>query len=314
MKNRKHIIAIVALMMAILLVISSSNAKKRRLAREMASMSEMKEELEQKILTFDLVNYTEDGTKKWQLNGGSADILAKIVNLLDINMETYEDPKIHLTALKGSYDRSSKEISLYEDVEVETSDGAKLFTDYLKWHEKTDTITTDRPIRIVRSDMIADGVGAKAFPQMKKIILNEDVTVKLATNVMKGMDLDITANKEIKETPQDEPGNAIITCDGSLDIDYENNLAIFNENVLVKDQKGEIHSDKMEAFLDPVTKDIIKVVAEGEVKVVRGDDSTYSQKAIYTTADQKIVLMGRPRIYIHSTEDMDKIEKELEAF
>ena len=79
------------------------------------------------------------------------------------------------------------------------------------------------------------------------------------------------------------------------------------------DEKGKIYSDKMKAFLDPVTKDIIKVIAEGEVKVVRGEDSTYSQKAIYTTENQKIILLGRPRIYIHSTKELEDMEEQLEG-
>ena len=63
----------------------------------------------------------------------------------------------------------------------------------------------------------------------------------------------------------------------------------------------------MEAFLDPGTKNIVKVIAEGDVRVVRGEDSTYSEKAIYTTEDQKIILVGKPRIYIHAPEEMEKI-------
>ncbi len=286
--------------------------KGRITAKKGLQMVEMPQEVEQKILSFDLVNYGEDGTKKWLLKGDSADILAEIVNLSNINMETYDDPQIFLTALEGIYDRHQKEITLFTNVEAITSDGTKLNTEYLKWHGKTDTITSDHPVRIERSDMIADGNGALAMPQMKRIILDKDVKVRLAKEMIKTEDEETQEDKGERPEPV-KTVKTVITCDGPLDINYEKDIAIFNDNVLVEDKKGKIYSDKMEAFLDPVTKDIVKVVAEGEVKVVRAKDSTYSQKVIYTTADQKIVLIGRPKIYIHATEEVEKMESKFEG-
>lgn len=306
--KKKLLIFVVLILVAMGLFIFTRD---RKAPQKDLPIEEMPQQVEQKILTFDLVNYAEDGMKKWQLKGDSADILAEIVNLTNIDMETYDEPKVTLTALKGAYDRENKEISLFEDVEALTSDGIRLTTDYLKWHGATDTITTDKPVRIERSDVVADGIGAKAFPQMKKMILNKDVIVRLEKSVIR--DIDMSLKEEPQEDKDERPSKAIITCSGPLEIDYENNIAIFNDDVLVDDKKGKIYSDKMEAFLDPVSKNIVKVVAEGEVRVVQGKDSTYSQKAIYTTHDQKITLIGKPRIYIHTTEDIEKIEEELEG-
>jgi len=309
-KSNKLIIVVlvVALCIGYLLL-----ARYRTSRENMLAMKEMPQKLEQKILAFDLSNYAADGSKKWQLKGDSADIFADIVSLNNIDMVTYEDPKITLTALKGNYDKDNKEISLFEDVRMLTSDGAKLTTDYLKWNGNTDTITTDKPVRIERSDVIAEGNGAKAFPQMKRVILNEDVSVKLATNVIKSIEFEV-GNEQAGQEADEKPNKAEITCKGPLEIDYEKNIAIFENDVLVDDRKGRIYSDKMEAFLHPVTKNIIKVVAEGNVKVVRGEDSTYSQKAIYTTEDQKIILVGKPQIFIRSsTKELDDMEKELEG-
>ena len=181
-KNRLFIIVLIVGVVGI-----SVLARSRMTSRTIVPSNEMPEEVEQKILSFDLANYAEDGTKKWQLKGDSADIFAEVVNLNNINMETYDDPKIFLTALRGAYDRGNKLISLYDDVVVVTSEGATLTTDYLKWNGNTDTITTDKPVRIQRSDVIANGLGAEAYPQMKKVILNKDVTVRLAKNVLKDL-------------------------------------------------------------------------------------------------------------------------------
>ncbi|NQT06973.1 MAG: LPS export ABC transporter periplasmic protein LptC [Candidatus Omnitrophica bacterium] len=303
MKKNKTLI-IIAVVLSIIILHTFGKVKKARMIA--VSLKDVPQAVEQKILSFDLSNYAEDGSKKWQLKGDSADVLSEIVNLNNIVMETYDDPKVDLTAIRGAYDKDNKEIKLYDDVVVITSDGIRLTTDYLKWDGNTDTVSTDQHVKIVRNDVVATGIGALALPQMKKVILNKDVIVKLAKNVMQGMDMSMDDSKK----EDDGPPQATITCDGRLEINYEENTAVFNDNVLVEDKKGKIYSDKMDAFLDPVTKDILKVIAEGDVKVVRGEDSTFSRKAIYTTHDQKIVLVGRPRIYIRSSnDDMKDMEK-----
>ncbi|MEE8359344.1 MAG: LPS export ABC transporter periplasmic protein LptC [Candidatus Omnitrophota bacterium] len=268
---------------------------------------EMSNEIEQKILSFELANYADNGIKKWMLKGDSADILAEVVNLSNIHMVTYDEPKISLTALLGSYDKKNREVSLYKEVVVLTSDGAMLTTDYLKWDGKTDTITTDEPVRMVKGDVVANGVGALAMPQMKKIILDKDIIVELTTKVINDMEPNFGSEGPLGSNTK-KPAKVTITCNGPLVIDYEKNIAIFEDNVIVDDKRGKIYSDRMEAFMDPVTKNIFKVVAEGRVRVVRGQDSTYSEKAIYTTADQKIILVGRPRIYISPPDEIEKIK------
>lgn len=273
-------------------------------------MDEMSSELEQKILSFELANYADNGVKKWNLKGDSADILADIVNLSNINMVTYDEPKINLTALLGSYNKKSREVSLYKEVEVLTSDGAMLTTDYLKWDGKTDTITTDEHVRMIKSDVAADGVGALAMPQMRKIILDKDIIVELTTNVISDMEPNFGSERPSGSDMVGKPNKVMITCNGPLVIDYEKNIAVFEDNVLVDDNRGKIYSDRMEAFMDPVTKNIFKVVAEGRVRVVRGQDSTYSEKAIYSTVDRKITLIGKPRIYITPPDEIQDIESE----
>jgi hypothetical protein len=39
------------------------------------------------------------------------------------------------------------------------------------------------------------------------------------------------------------------------------------------------------------------------VKIVKGENVSFSDEAIYTGADQKIVLKGKPKLVIYSTAD-----------
>ena len=51
-------------------------------------------ELEQKILSFNLANYEEDGSKKWELKGDSANVMTDIIYLANILVDIHEEPQI----------------------------------------------------------------------------------------------------------------------------------------------------------------------------------------------------------------------------
>ena len=266
-------------------------------------------ELEQKIVSFNLTNYTEKGGKKWELRGETANIMEEIIYLTSISANTYDEPSIKLISDDGTYNKKTRVVFLTNNVVVTTSDGMTLNTDSIEWDGATDVIFTPDIVKVKRSDVVATGLGAKAFPQMKKVRLEEDVVVQLMRDAMGGAPLD-----DLEENLDNEKKHkATITCDGPLEIDYENNIAIFNNNVKVDDQRGQIYSNIMQAYLDPVSKNIFKVVAEGDVRVVREEDSTFSERAVYTTADQKIVLLGKPKIFIHADEEIDNIEQEVRS-
>jgi len=262
-------------------------------------------ELEQKIVAFNLANYTKDGGKKWELKGESADILAEIIYLENILVNNYQDPPSKLTSDEGQYNRKDKTVLLTKNVLLTTDDGFSLTTDSINWDGNTDFISTEDYVEVKRADVFATGTGAEAISEVKHVKLLKDVTVILLKDAMSGGALDELKSAE----DESEDTSTTITCDGVLDIDYENNIAVFNDNVKVDDKRGQIYSEIMSAYLDPVSKNIVKVIAEEGVRVVRGKDSTFSDRAIYTTADQKIVLLGKPKIYIQADKEIEKIDK-----
>jgi lipopolysaccharide transport protein LptA len=87
-----------------------------------------------------------------------------------------------------------------------------------------------------------------------------------------------------------------ITCDGPLEVDYEKNVAIFNENVLVKDPQVMLKANKMQVFFDAESKTIDRIVAEGSVKFKKGDRQAKSEMAVYLAKEGKIVLTGNPMV------------------
>ncbi|MDO8488720.1 MAG: LptA/OstA family protein [Candidatus Omnitrophota bacterium] len=110
----------------------------------------------------------------------------------------------------------------------------------------------------------------------------------------------------------------MITCDGPLDIDYDKNIAVFNNNVKVVKSDLIIYSDKLEVYFTPKPGDdkkeqgpaamassINKILALGNVRILRGENISYSQQAIYSALDKKITLTGRPQIIIYQAENMN---------
>ena len=90
-----------------------------------------------------------------------------------------------------------------------------------------------------------------------------------------------------------------ITCDGPMEIDYGKSYAVFNKNVKVDDERGLLFCDTATAYYDTKTKQVSKIVAKGNVKIMREGSWTYSDEATYLAPDQKVILTGSPKVMIY---------------
>ncbi len=281
------------------------------LASPIQAKEQLPEESDQQISDFSLAGFGEKGKKTWDLSGKSADIFTDIIKLKDIIGNLYgEKEDIKLTADKGDFNKSEGKVHLEQNVVVTTSSGAKLLTDSLDWDRKNQVVTTNDKVNIERENMVTVAYGAQGQPNLNKITLERDVMVKLNPSA---------ADKQ-KEGP--EKAATVITCDGPLAIDYEKNVATFNNNVKVDRGDLLIYSDKMDVYFMPSDSDKVssskaetdsmmgtkvdKIVAHGNVKIIRGDNTSYSEEAIYNMADKKITLLGKPKLVIYSTEDLNE--------
>ena len=269
-------------------------------------------ESDQQISDFSLAGYGEKGKKNWDLSGKSADIFAEVVKLNDVVGNLYgKEEDIKLTARRGDFNKVDGKVHLEQDVVITTSSGTKLTTDSLDWDRKNQLVTTQDAVNIQRDNMVTVARGAKGEPNLKKVALEKEVKVDV-NPVAQGQDAGL------KE-------KIMITCDGPLEIDYEKNIASFNNNVKVERTDSTIYSDKMDIFFIASNKTdreaenaqgasdktssfmgskIDKIIARGNVKVVRGENISYSDEAIYTASDRKITLNGRPRLIIYSSEGL----------
>lgn len=268
------------------------------------------QESDQQISDFSLAGFGEKGKKTWDISGKSADIFTDIVKLKDIVSYLYkEEEQIKLTADKGDFDKGKGKVHLEDNVVITTSSGARLTTDSLDWDRKNQIVTTKDALKLERENMITTALGAKAEPNLNKVTLEKDVTVSINPATADSLSQAAEGNNKI-----------IITCDGPVTIDYAKNIATFNKNVKVDRGDSQIYSDTMDIYFKVLDEDktgnlkqtskamggeIEKIIARGNVKVVRGQNISYSDEAVYDASTKKITLSGTPKLVIYSTEGLN---------
>lgn len=233
---------------------------------------------EQKILSFDMTGYTNDGKKKWDIKGKSADIVSDTVILNDIEANAYsEERSVALKALTGRYDKKERYVRLEDNVTVVTSDGITLSAEWLKWESETDVIKTDGFVEVEKDSLYAAGYGASASTKHKEVQLDRDVIVK--------------------------QGDISIRCGGPLAIDYDKNKASFYGGVRVTEPRGKLAADQLDIFFNPKSQEIESVIAERNVELMQGENVAKGQRIIYTLATGEAILTGSPEILIYSKKD-----------
>jgi LPS export ABC transporter protein LptC len=268
--------------------------------------AEDKKESAQQIGDFTLSGSGEKGKKSWDLAGKSADIGNEVVKLKKVIANNYgEKDSINLTADNGNFNKKSGVVKLKDNVVVTTASGVKLTTNSLDWDRKQQIISTLDKVNLARTDMNLSGDGATGQTALKQIVLEKNVRLDISP-----------ANKQTHKKEK-----IMITCDGPLDVNYEKNIAIFNNNVKVEKSDLTIFSDKLQVYFTTgnnkqvsnskigdiagMSGAINKIIALGNVRILRGENVSYSQEAVYTAQDKKITLTGKPQIIVYQTENMN---------
>ena len=253
------------------------------------------QEPERTISEFNLSGFGEEGKKTWEISGESADIFSDQIKLKDFVGTLYGQEKIILTAEKGNFSKIQNKVHLEDNVVITTESGAKLTTDYLDWDRDTSQVKTEAPVDIKKDDIVISGLGLEGDTELKSVDLKKDVQVEI----------------------NGEKNKVVITCTGPLSVNYANNIAVFKRDVFVDDGESQMYADLMEVFFETSESDestgsfggksgrIKKIIARGNVKIIRGENVSFSNEAIYIADDKTLTLTGRPKLIIYSQEGMD---------
>lgn len=242
----------------------------------------------QQMLDFNIVGYGANGQKTWEVSGDSMDMAGDDVQISDITANLYGDENMVLTADTGRFDKTTRIVHLKDNVRATSESGGELKSDSLDWSQTEQLITTDDPVYLTRANMTATAIGATARPDLKTATLEQDVIMTL-------------------EMKKDKAERMVITCDGPMELDYSRQVAIFEKNVKVEGSaaQGTLEAQKMTVTFNAATKQIEKLVAEGEVRIMRDENISYGDKAVVTAAEKKLILTGRPKFIFVPEDDAD---------
>ncbi|MBP9865005.1 MAG: LPS export ABC transporter periplasmic protein LptC [Candidatus Omnitrophica bacterium] len=237
-------------------------------------------EVSHKVYFFSFTKYTAAGAKEIEIEGDSADLLAKTVDLMNVVAKAYADQTpVTITADEGQYNKDKNLVHLSKNVVATTEDGTRLLTEKLEINPANRTLETDVRASVKKQSINIDGDGARGDSQLKKVKFKKNVRV-----VIKDTDGAVAEGAK---------GPTVITCDGALDIDYEKNIAYFNDNVVTVDDRGTLSADHMQVFYDKGQKRVAKIIATGNVVIENPDgNKTYSDNVIYLAEEGRVILGG----------------------
>jgi LPS export ABC transporter protein LptC len=259
-----------------LLLSACSHHKDSKLANKKEDLSAVSSSGD-KMLNFCLDGIAKDGKSHWSIEGATVDMSSNssIIDMAMIIAKAYDQRgSVTLTADKGRIDQDRNIVYAQSNVVVTNTEGVYLNTNSLDWDANTERLSTNDFVTVQKDNWQVSGLGAFAQPDLKIIVFKQENTVMVQPDT-------------------------VITCSGPLNIDYEKNLAIFQDDVIINHKKDKVFSDKMNVFFDPKTKKIVKAVAIGNVKIEQSDNSTFSQKAVYLAKEGKVILTGQPQLFIY---------------
>lgn len=240
------------------------------------------DEAGQQFQAFNLEGYSQNGEKAWVVNGETADILGSQIKISNVDAEAYGEEKVNLTAETGVIDQSSGDMHLEKDVVVTSEKGTQLLTDSLNWKRNEDLVETRDDVLIKDEKFTAAGTGMQAHPGLKTAQIEQDVTVTMETEPLK----------------EEGSKTLTITCDGPMIIDHAKSFVVFNENVVAVQDNQTLTADKMEVYFDQEMKTVKDMICIGHVVIIRGENKSYADKAVYNGAEQRLVLSGRPKLIL----------------
>lgn len=235
-----------------------------------------KEDASHKVYSFSFSKYTTSGDKEIEIEGDSADVFARSVVLRNVIAKAYaEESPVTITADGGTVDKATSKVHLQKNVVATTENGTRLLTEALDILPAKKLLETDVQAEVKKDNISIEGIGARGDSRLKKVKFRKKVTVVI-------------------KNPQSEKGTpTVITCDGPLVIDYEQNIAHFKKNVVAQDEKGTLRSDAMDVFYNKATRRVSKMVATGNVVVENQDGNrTFSDNVIYLAEEGRIILGG----------------------
>jgi len=222
--------------------------------------------LSEEVKGFMMTMVDKKGKSTATVSGSMANLLSGgLIEIDDVLVRIYKpkpgEPDIIVHTAKGTYNRAAN------------------------------VVETDEFVRINHMDTVITGSGLCWEPDRSVLRIKRNVKVKYHTP------REQTAEEKISGSGNSEDSVTVITAEGSGKMDYRKNNAVFRKNVVVTDPQVTLKAKRMKIFFDSDTKGrIAKIEAYGGVRIKQPERESSSRKAVYYTGEDKVLLVGNPRI------------------
>ncbi len=98
-----------------------------------------------------------------------------------------------------------------------------------------------------------------------------------------------------KAAKAETPGREAVITANRIEFDNKEGVILFDENVLVDDERFVMRSDRLLVFMEG-TNDVQQIMAVGQVSITNQNRSASCEKAVYTKKDGQIVMTGNARL------------------
>ncbi len=172
--------------------------------------------------------------------------------------------------------------------------------------EKNVLLSVEKQIDVKGDKVLWQSQKSRFITNQDVVISHKDVEIQGTGSMGMVNDKFVQINRKIRMMIR---SGTIVTCYGPAKIYYDENRVALYRDVWILDERGAVSADRMDGYFDPKEKELISVVASGNVRISRGEDVTFSDKAIYDTRTGSVRLEGAPEIDIRSAESAEEYKK-----
>lgn len=174
-KGRTFFLA--TLMLAVLLLLSGCEEKKRE-----SSAKEKEEPLLLEVQGVSLVGWDEEGRKSWELQADSGRQFVNRMILIHVKVKLLEEGKLASggEASKVVVDIGTSNLLFEGKVKlISYVNETELFTSNLEWIASEKKLRTEEKVIFERGDLITEGLGLIADPELGQIEIKREVVTRL---------------------------------------------------------------------------------------------------------------------------------------
>lgn len=217
------------------------------------------------------------------LNRGKSENIAKDQVIEHFVLEGFDDNGNRIWELVGdsAHIDEQQDVFIEKNVVLTLQESTKIRTDKVLWQNKKSQFVTNQSVKVHHDQVEITGSGALGRMDQKFVQINQNIRMLINAGT-------------------------IITCRGPLRIHQSENRIVLYRDVWILDERGAVSSDRMDAYYDTEARQVIAVIARGNVRVSRGEDVTYSDTAIYDARTGSVKLEGAPEIDIRSESSLEK--------